>query len=158
VKPPRSVLVVGIGNELRADDGAGLEVVRALAADELPAGVRLRELRGEALDLIELWTGADSAIVIDSVCSGVRPGVLHRLDASSHPLPAQLAQTSSHAVSLSGTIELARSLNRLPPVVVVFGIEGSQFGLGAPLSEGVRQAIPVATRAVVREAMAQVAG
>jgi hydrogenase maturation protease len=146
--------VVGIGNELRADDGAGLEIVRGLAADDLPADVRVRELPGEPLGLLELWADVEAVVLVDTVRSGAHAGTIHRLDASSEPLPGQLAHTSSHAVSLPETIELARGLGRLPPVVIVVGVEGGRFDVGGPLSDAVRDALGRATEIVAREASA----
>jgi hydrogenase maturation protease len=148
------VLVVGLGNELRADDGAGLEIVRRLAADDLPAEVRVRQLPGEPLGLLELWAGSEAVVLIDAVRSGADAGTIHRLDASSGPLPAQLTHSSSHAVSLSETIELARGLGRLPPVVLVLGVEGGRFDIGGPLSDAVRDALERATEIVARAASA----
>ena len=147
--------MVGIGNELRGDDAAGLEVVRRLAADELP-GVRVHELEGEALDLLQLLSGVDAVILVDTVRSGAGLGRAHRVDASSQPLPARLNRTSSHTVSISEAIELARSLGELPPTVIVIGIEGSRFDAGTPLQVEVRRAVDTATEAVRREALALV--
>lgn len=146
--------MVGIGNDFRADDGAGLEVVRALARDGPAAGVQVRELQGEALGLLDMWTEADAVILVDTIRSGAEPGTVHRLDASSGRLPARLARTSSHTVSLSEAIELARSLGRLPPIVIVFGIEGSHFDTGSPLSDAVRIGCELALAAVSAEGSA----
>ena len=55
------MVVVGVGNSLRGDDAAGLEVVRALR-ERLTRGrarvARPREHEGETLGLLELWEGA----------------------------------------------------------------------------------------------------
>ena len=47
-------MVVGVGNPLRGDDGAGLEVARQLR-DRAGAGARVHEMEGEGIALLDLW-------------------------------------------------------------------------------------------------------
>jgi hydrogenase maturation protease len=152
----RSVLIVGIGNELRGDDAAGLEVARGLADGDLPSGVLVQALEGEALGLLELWDGVDAVILVDTVRAdaGSGAGTVHRVDAGAGPVPERLSRTSSHTISVSEAIELARSLGRLPPEVIVFGIEGSRFEAGSSPQDAVRRASDALVEAVRREAVA----
>ena len=84
--------------------------------------------------------------------SGAPAGTLRRLDAGAAPLPATWRTSSStHAVSLGEVIELARILGRLPPRVLVHGVEGRGFELGAPLSGEVAAAIGPLADAVARD-------
>ena len=131
-------LVIGLGNSWRGDDGAGPAVARGLL-DEVQARVRVYE--GEPVGLIEDWTGADAVIVVDAVSSGAPPGTIHRLDPLSEPIPAGLSQGSTHAFGLAETIELARTLDRLPPRLTVYGIEGERFTAGQQLSPPVSAAV-----------------
>jgi hydrogenase maturation protease len=147
-------LVIGLGNSWRGDDGAGPAVARGLL-DEVQARVRVRE--GEPVGLIEDWTGADAVIVVDAVSSGAPPGTIHRLDPISEPIPAALSQGSTHAFGLADTIELARTLARLPPSLTVYGIEGEDFRAGDELSVPVRAAVE-AVRLELRERLGKAAG
>lgn len=147
----RAVVVIGVGNDLRADDGAGLQVVRRLPA---LAGVVVEAYEGEAIGLLELWAGADAAVVVDTVRSGAEPGTVHRLEATSAPLPTAFARSSSHTISVADAIELARTLGSLPGRVVVYGVEGARFAAGGEMSEGVAGAIDAVANAVRREALA----
>ena len=67
-----TAVVVGVGNPWRRDDGAGLAVARGLRG-RLPAGILVVEQEGEPTALLEAWSGADEAIVIDAVDSGPSP-------------------------------------------------------------------------------------
>ncbi len=140
--------MIGIGNELRGDDAAGLEVARRLPRDR---GFAVRAHPGEAVDLIEHWRGAKQVVLIDAVSSGAPPGTIHRIEATREPLPAALRRTSSHAIGAAEAIELARVLGRLPGQLVVYGIEGARFAAGSPLSDAVARAIPAAADAICRE-------
>ena len=125
-------VVIGIGNALRGDDAAGVAVAERLQ------GVACEE---EPSRLIEAWEGADAAVLIDTVVSGAPAGTLHRFDASEEPIHARALRSSTHAIGLAETIELARALGKLPPRVVVYGIEGESFDAGAPLSPDVEAAV-----------------
>jgi len=137
------VLVIGLGNELRGDDGAGIEVARRLRGLAAEAGIDVRAQQGEPAGLIDAWSGRKAVLVVDTMRSGAEPGTICRFDASCEPLPAQLRGSSStHALSLAEAIELARALEQLPPRAVVFAIEGQRFETGAALSDEVRAVIP----------------
>ncbi len=132
-------LFVGIGNPLRGDDAAGLLAARALRARGAD-GIEVCELEGEPVGLIEAWEGAEAVLLADAVCSGGEAGEVHRVEAAAGPLPASLAGASTHALGLAEAIELARALERLPPRLVLYGIEAASFETGAEPSPAVRAA------------------
>jgi hydrogenase maturation protease len=152
---PRSVVVIGIGNELRGDDAAGLLVVRRLASRPLPDGVRVLAHDGEAIGLLDLWEDEDAVVLLDTVRSGAPAGTIHRADASNAAIPTTLRRASSHTIDASEAIELARILDRLPTTVVVYGVEGQRFAAGAELSPAVAGALDELAERVGREAVAQ---
>jgi hydrogenase maturation protease len=148
-----SVVVIGVGNSLRHDDAAGLEAVRRLRTRAEAARITVREQEGETLGLLEQWEGAEAAVLVDAIQSGSPAGAIRRLDASSEALPARLRGSSStHAVGVGEAIELARSLQRLPRQVVLYGVEGRLFDSGIGLSEEVGAVIPALADAVLLEA------
>jgi len=144
------VLVIGIGNEYAHDDAAGLLTARAIKA-QAAEGVEVLEQSGEGAALMESWTGARAAIVIDAARSGGPPGTVHRFDAGLEPLPAETFRGSTHAFGLYQAVEVARSLDRLPPRLIVYAIEGRDLTAGIGLSSEVERAIPAAVAAVIRE-------
>jgi hydrogenase maturation protease len=143
------VVVIGVGNALRGDDSAGLDVVVRLRDEP---GVARVVHEGEAIELLEIWAAADAAVLVDTVRSGAPVGTIHRLDVSADALPAAFARASSHMIGIGEVIELARTLGRLPPRVVVYGIEGARFDTGADLSPEVAAAIDSLADTVLREA------
>ena len=141
----RARLVVGLGNTWRSDDGAGPAVARALGDDP-----RVLVHEGEPIGLLDAWEGAADVMVVDAVSSGAPAGTVHRLDAAVAPLPATVARGSTHAFGLAETIELSRTLGRLPERLTVYGIEGGRFDAGDKLSPPVRAAVD-AVRDELRE-------
>lgn len=146
-------LIIGVGNDMRGDDGAGLLVAHLLQEMSLP-GVHVLQRGGEGSALIDAWQGYENVILVDAarssnaVKNGVPgrhpPGTIHRFNLVDGPLPAILASSlSSHAFGVAGAIELARRLKRLPPKLTVYAIEGQDFTLGRPLSPVVNRAASV---------------
>jgi hydrogenase maturation protease len=134
--PPADVVVIGIGNPFRRDDGIGPAVVEAVARIA-PAGVRVVELDGEPTRVIEAWQGAPLAVVVDAVRSGAAPGTVHRLVAGIDTLPAGANRSSSHALGIGDALDLGRALGRLPDHLVVYGVEAESFDVGPGLSPAV---------------------
>ena len=151
--------MIGVGNTLRGDDGAGLEVVRRLSARAEAAAIEVREQEGEALGVLEQWEGARAAVLVDAAHSGAPAGTAHRVDASSQAIPAALGSSSStHAIGVAEAVELARVMDRLPERVILYGIEGASFDTGGELSAEVRAVIGEVADAVLEEARGLLGG
>jgi hydrogenase maturation protease len=146
----RGAVVIGVGNEFRGDDAAGLMVARRLRERAVPQAVVL-ESEADPAGLMEAWMGAATAIVVDTVVSGAQPGTVQRFDVSAEPLPATLVASSTHSLGVAEAIELARALQRLPRRIIVYGIEGSSFSAGAALHPTVERAVDETLRRVVAE-------
>lgn len=136
------ILVIGLGNDLRGDDGAGLRVVRRLEG-RVPETVRLIEAPPDAVALLDLWEGSDRVVVIDAMRSGAPAGTVAMADVGSGREDGRLvgeSTMSSHAIGLAEAVALARALDRLPRRLRIYGIEAASFAHGAPLSEAVARA------------------
>lgn len=137
-----STLVVGVGHDDRGDDGLGPLAARLLAdtwAGAPPDGVRVLAWTGDLLALVECWRDVQRLVLIDAVVTGAAPGTLRRF-APDAPFATQ-SGASSHGFGVAAVLSLARSLDRLPPRVDVWGVEGARFGLGAPMSAAVVEAV-----------------
>ena len=62
------ILIIGIGNEYRGDDAAGLLAARKLRNYDLK-GIEVIENNGDGAELINKWTGRKKVILIDAVQS-----------------------------------------------------------------------------------------
>jgi hydrogenase maturation protease len=142
-------LILGVGNPYRHDDGLGWAVAHMVHA-VAPPGWHVRMVHGEATELLAAWAGADQVLLIDALSAHLAPGSLWRFDAAT-PLPAQLASTSSHTLSLAQAVELARTLGVLPPHLIILGIQGADFTPGEGLSPQVASALPRVVAALLAE-------
>jgi hydrogenase maturation protease len=131
------IVVIGIGNPYRRDDGVGPAVVQRLAAERVTAAA-LVESDGEATTLLEQWQGRRLAIVVDAAHTPVPvSGRIHRLD-----LPfAGSSSTSSHGLDLGLAVRLAGELGRLPQRLLVFAVEAAETGYGCELSPAVARSV-----------------
>jgi hydrogenase maturation protease len=150
------ILIAGMGNLLRRDDGFGVEIARRLVGQHaLPADVKVVEVGIGGIHLVqELMDGYDALVVVDAVERGSTPGTLHVLEAEVPDLatwPEQRRQdflADMHYTTPSKALILAKALGVLPPKVFIVGCQPADVAdLGIGLSEPVEQA----TTETVRE-------
>ena len=149
------VLVIGVGNRFRRDDGAGLVAARQIRDRLSSCGgdrpVTVIEHTGEGTSLIAAWNQADTVYLIDAVASTGAAGAIHCWDATEQAPPADALRCSTHAVGIGDAIQLAQALGQLPRRLVVFGIEGQCFEFGEGLTAPVQQSIGRVVDRIVAE-------
>jgi hydrogenase maturation protease len=148
-----NLLIVGIGNEFRGDDGVGIFVARKLRETGLP-GAEIREESGEGTRLMEIWKDAHTVLLVDSVSSGAPSGTIHHIDARNERVPAGLVRCSTHAFGVAEAVELARALRELPPRLFIYGIDGQDFSMGTTLSPKVAKSALEVVRRIADEVSA----
>lgn len=142
-------VVIGIGNILMGDDGAGVHAARLLRG-RLPAGVELVEGGVCTLDLLGFLDGRDKAVFIDAIDAGDRPGSVYRFN------PDRLRELKNPASSLHdlGVYELilaARLLDQCPGELVIISVQIGRVEAGTELSPAVAGALPGLARLVLAE-------
>jgi hydrogenase maturation protease len=143
--------IIGVGNEWRGDDAAGLLVARRLQAAQMPQ-VEIIETPGKVTAVLKAWKEAAGVIVVDAVVSGGAPGTIYRVDGRGDERPLELSRsTSSHGWGVAEALALGQALRELPPRLIIYGIEGQTFGPGQEVSLEVAAAIPEAARRIETE-------
>jgi hydrogenase maturation protease len=152
---PNRVLVAGVGNIFRSDDGFGVEVARRLAArGGLPAGVEVADVGIRGVHLAyQLLDGYAGLLLVDAVHRDGPPGTLYRLEhtlAGAAPAGVTLdGHDMSPDVVLGLLRDLAAATGVEDPVgrVLVLGCEpadvGDGIGLSAPVAAAVEPALAV---------------
>jgi hydrogenase maturation protease len=134
------VLVVGLGNSYRRDDGVGVVAATALKELALP-GVRVVTDVVEPVSLLEAWSGAGLAVVFDAaVVTPSTPGRVRRCTLSD--VVAVGEGLSSHGVDIARTHELGQVLGRVPDALVIFTVDVADTGHGYGLTPQVAGAVP----------------
>lgn len=135
-------LVIGYGNELRRDDGAGPRVCRELEARR-PPGVQIRIVHQLTPELAEPLAGARLAVFVDAAAGG--DGVQCKpVTGSSGTL------TLGHTGDPAWLLGLARAaFGRRPPAWLVT-VPAEDFGFGTGLGPAADRYVPDALAAVER--------
>lgn len=137
-----STLVLGVGNILLADEGAGVHAMRYLAdhydlpdTTYLDAGTLSFTL---AADIAE----ADHLIVFDAAQIDSEPGDIKVFQDEEVDDFLKSGRCSVHEVGFADLMDIARLEGYLPERYALIGIQPEQLGWGDAPSETVRRAMP----------------
>ena len=131
------VLMAGVGGP-QGDEQSGGQVVALLARrPNLPA--RLVTV-SEGTPLIDELDRCTTLIVVEACRGGSLIGAISRLEWPD-PRIRQHHNHSAHGVKLCNSLELVERLGRMPPKVVIFGIEIGGGLPGDAMSPAVMQAV-----------------
>ena len=133
----KSILVIGVGSPYRSDDSVGLSVLKTLRMGP-PEQVHLMERSGEGSDIMDVWKKYQHVFLVDAVQSGKAPGTIHRIFANQEKVPTDFFHYSTHTFGVAEAAEMARVLGELPKSLIIYGIEGEQFGIGKDISKHVQ--------------------
>ena len=151
--PGLKTIVIGLGNPLLGDDGAGWKVASLLEKQEGMQNIKIEYVAEGGLRLMEIMIGYERAIIIDAihvedaVAGSVRTFVLESLP---NPFGGHLA--SSHETNLQTALQIGRmSGASLPSEVIVVAIESAHvYDFSEQLSPPVAQAIPLAAELITK--------
>ena len=160
------ILLAGVGNVLRADDGFGVEVARRLADLSFPDGVRVVETGIGGIALVqELQEGWDALVVVDTVDLDRSPGTVMLIEPDvvdvetlswdqRHDMLADM-----HLATPERALMLARALGVLPRRVLEVGCQPEDaHAVGEGLSAPVTAAVDIAVAEIVRHVSELTAG
>ncbi|MFW6159284.1 MAG: hydrogenase maturation protease [Planctomycetota bacterium] len=135
-----SSVIVGIGDELRGDDGAGVAGARRLSGS-VPWEVVVAENAPENFTMKIAARQPDSVVLIDALHVGGRPGGIRALD------PDRLVGRGigTHGPGPDAFLRALRSLH--PCRQVILGIQPLDTGFGEGLTEPVAGAVDAVVRA-----------
>lgn len=144
------ILVVGIGNPFRGDDGAGWAVIDALEG-KVSVDVKLSKLRGEISELLDVFANYSTIYLVDACQMDAPLGFWERIDAHQDPIFLDTPQTSTHGLSISQAIALAKTLNEVPSKLIIYAINGDQYNMNAALSPPVAGVIEMVAQNIAKE-------
>jgi hydrogenase maturation protease len=136
------ILVVGYGNDLRSDDGAGRVVASRIEAMDLP-DVVVRSQTQLTPELSLAITRADVAVFVDADVDREELTVLPVQPGDRRP------QSMSHHTDPAALLLLARDLGREPPHAYTVSIPATNLELGFELSPTTAAAVEEAVEDIV---------
>jgi hydrogenase maturation protease len=135
-----AIAILGMGNLIYSDDGAGLRAFYRLEKDpRLPAGVDLVDGSAAGLPAVSLLECADRLLILDAVNVGAEPGTVVRLG------PEQLkglpGGAEAHQLGVSDLITALRLMGKTPREIILLGIQADSIALGTDLTPAVESGL-----------------
>jgi len=147
VPNPPGVLVLGIGNTLLGDEGAGVRAMEMMRDSHPKTAIRYVDGGTLSFTLTRFIEEADCLVVFDAANFGGNAGEWKcYLDAGMDDFLAKRGR-SVHEVSLSDLLDIARLTERLPTRRAMFGIQTRAVGWSDRLSPQVAAAVREASSA-----------
>ena len=147
------LLIVGMGNPLLSDDGAGHHGARSLGRVFPGSAVHTVPMIG--MDLLDLIDGFHTLCLVDAMTTGTLPvGSVKRF-----PLPGPSLHTcSSHGPDLQSVLSLGHALGLdMPRNILLYGIEiGTEIPYGEDLTPALKRCFKNAIRQIAADMGARV--
>ncbi len=113
------ILVAGVGNVLRGDDGFGPAVAELLTG--LPEGAEVIETGTGGIALLqELMIGCSSLIIVDAVERGAEPGTVFYIEPE---IEKGEHVPDIHLANPARVLSMAKAMDVLPDRVVIIGCQ-----------------------------------
>jgi hydrogenase maturation protease len=141
----KRILVAGVGNVLRGDDGFGPAVTELLG--HLPEGAEVIETGTGGVALLqELMVGCDGLVLIDACDRGAAPGTVFVLE----PEVGEGVHTPDvHLANPDRVLSMAKTMGYLPDRVRIIGCQPLDVDeMCQGLSPVVQRALPFAVKKI----------
>ncbi len=152
--PDQKILVAGVGNVLRGDDGFGIELAhRLMEREDLSQIVKVIETGIGGMSLIqELMYGYNAVVILDAYKNNGNPGHLYMLEPvfpdmsnlSLHELRDYFSDT--HYATPMRALNFLTHIDRLPETIRIIGCEPEEIdefriGLSPPVAAAIEEAM-----------------
>ncbi len=153
--PVSTTLILGVGNTLLRDDGAGVHVATQLKAAGVECGaVRVLDAGTLGFALLPEVQDCTALIVVDAARAGHAPGTVTVREGDAMDAFVCRRGRSVHDVGVADLLAMARLSGHLPAQRALVGIEPAAVEWGVGCTPAVKNALPIAA-ARVRELLAQ---
>ena len=130
-----NVLVLGIGNILLSDEGAGVKAVEELQNRyDCSDAVEIVDGGTVGFELLPYFENRSHILIIDAVKTGNKPGTIVRID---DPPAFFQKKVSPHQIGLADVMGIAVITDNMPQNIALFGIEPKELSTGLELSQEV---------------------
>lgn len=136
------IAVLGIGNNLLQDDGAGIHAVEHYARGQSRADVRCIDAGTVGLAIMDRLAGLDGLVAVDAMRLGQSPGTVTVLEGVTMDTCLRNHRGSAHEVGLADLMDALRLSGELPENRALVGIEPEHIAWGLEPTACVATAIP----------------
>lgn len=143
-----SIAVVGIGNSLLKDDGAGIHALEQFARDNPYEDVRCLDAGTVGFALMDYLSNLDGLIAIDAMRLGSPPGTVTVFEGGDMDARLRKYHGSVHELGLSDLMDALRLADDLPARRALVGIEPGNVDWGTEPTDAVAAGVGVAAESV----------
>ena len=136
--------IVGIGNNLLTDDGAGIHALQKVALDNADEDLACIDGGTVGLALLDRLSNLDGLIALDAMILGKSPGSVTVLQGEDMDMHLRNQRGSVHEVGLSDLLDALRLRGELPEHRALIGIEPENMDWGTEPTAAVAAAVPEA--------------
>jgi len=123
-----SILILGIGNILWADEGFGVRAVEALHRHyEFPDNVNLMDGGTQGTYLLQHVEVADILVIFDAIDYALPPGTLKLVEGDAVPKFMGAKKMSLHQTGFQEVLAMAEMLDRYPEHLLLVGVQPVQL-------------------------------
>jgi hydrogenase maturation protease len=140
----QKIAVLGIGNSLLTDDGAGIHALERFADNNSDDDVIFIDGGTVGLALLDRLSNLDGLVVLDAMKLGAKPGTVVTLTGEAMDAHLRNQHGSVHEVGLSDLMDALRLRGDLPAKRALIGIEPEDMGWGTWPTIAVAAALPEA--------------
>jgi len=145
-------LVLGLGNPILSDDGAGIRVAQKVGKQLDDPQITVAETSEAGLRLLDSIVGYDKVIIIDAVQTEKgQAGQIYRMEPQDFSSAKYLSLP--HQINLATSLELGNALNlAMPQKITIFAVEAKDItSFSEKCTPQVERAIPELVKMVLQE-------
>lgn len=135
------MVVLGVGNLLRSDEGVGVHAARILSGTDLPPGVEVVDAGVAVADALTGYDGIGKLVVVDAVDAKAQPGSVFRFRPRDVERRTALMR-SLHELDLFDALDLVERGGCAVGEVIVIGVQPKSTDWGLELSSEVQARLP----------------
>jgi len=140
------ILIAGLGDKLRGDDGLGPFVIEKLRKEKLPKDVETEDFGSGVFALLNKIELYEEIIIVDSIKKSGNPGEIHKIKLSDLK---DGKITNIHEAKIDSIILVAKELGAKTKILIV-GCEPKSMRYEVGLSEEVKRAIPKLINLIIK--------
>ena len=142
------MLIVGLGNYIMGDDGAGVKLIEELRNDKIPGNVKLIEAGTAPIKHLKTISISKKIIAVDAVKGGEKPGTFYELSLKDFQ---KSGANDLHGFTLYDVIKTAKSMTGFPAETTIYGIEPQKISDSTNLTKPVQNAITRLKNIIMRK-------
>lgn len=140
------ILIAGLGDKLRGDDGFGPLVIEKLKKEKLPENVEVKDFGSGVFALLNKMDQYDKIIVVDVIKKGGRPGKVYNFELKE---VEDKKLTNIHEAKIDKIILIAKELG-IERKIFVVGCEPKSMEYEVGLSKEVEKTIPKIINLIIK--------